>query len=153
MTMFHAASPRGIAASRVTLPVASDLGVPGTYPGHLSISWHPGLTAGSGHAGILPAEFCLSRKALPVIDSIRQFILSSLVAMNYDVDGVGDDTYLGPRGADLESLTLAELAVRVEDEFGVKFSDEEAEELAGKTVGEFCAIVAGRLPAPQAEVR
>jgi len=28
----------------------------------------------------------------------------------------------------------------------VKFSEEEAEELAGKTVGEFCVIVAGRLP-------
>ena len=45
---------------------------------------------------------------------------------------------LGPAGADLESLALAELAVRVEDRFGVKFDDDESEMLAGMTVGEFC---------------
>lgn len=86
-----------------------------------------------------------------MIDSIRQFIFSSLREMNYDTDGIDDDTQLGPRGADLASLSLAELAVRVEDEFGVAFSEEEAEELAGKTVGEFCVIVAERMPAPDAE--
>jgi acyl carrier protein len=80
-------------------------------------------------------------------DSIRQFILDSLQEMNYDVEGIDDDTQLGPRGADLRSLSLAELALRVEDEYGVKFGDDEAEELAGKTVGEFCAIVAERMGA------
>ena len=85
-----------------------------------------------------------------MIDSIRQFIFSSLAEMNYDNDGIDDDTQLGPRGADLASLSLAELAVRVEDEFGVTFSEEEAEELAAKTVGEFCVIVAERVPAPDA---
>jgi acyl carrier protein len=80
-------------------------------------------------------------------DSIRQFIFRSLGEMNYDTEGIDDDSQLGPRGADLASLALVELALRVEDEFSVKFSEEEAEELAGKTVGEFCAIVAERLPA------
>jgi len=80
-------------------------------------------------------------------DSIRQFIFTSLREMNYDTDGIDNDSQLGPRGADLASLALAELALRVEDEFGVKFSEEEAEELAGKTVSEFCVIVAKRLPA------
>ena len=47
---------------------------------------------------------------------MRQFIIDSLRAMNYDVPGIGDDTELGPRGADPESLALAELAIRVEDE-------------------------------------
>jgi acyl carrier protein len=75
---------------------------------------------------------------------IRQFVLDSLQEMNYDVTDIDDDTTLGPAGADLESLALAELAVRVEDRFGVKFSEEEAEELAGMTVGEFCTAVAGR---------
>jgi len=87
-----------------------------------------------------------------MIDSIRQFILISLREMNYDTDGIDDGSQLGPRGADLASLALAELALRVEDEFGVKFSEEEADELAGKTVGEFCAIVAKRLPAAGATV-
>ena len=35
--------------------------------------------------------------------------------------------------------------MRVEDRYGVKFSDEESEELAGMTVGEFCSTVAGRV--------
>jgi acyl carrier protein len=82
-----------------------------------------------------------------MIDSIREFILDSLRDMNYDVEGIGNDTQLGPRGADVESVALAELAIRVEDEYGVKFSEDEAEELAGLTVGEFCATVAGRMPA------
>lgn len=82
-----------------------------------------------------------------MIESIRQFIFSSLREMNYDTEGIDDDTTLGPRGADVASLSLVELAVRVEDEFGVKFGEEEAEELAGKTVGEFCAIVADRAAA------
>lgn len=85
-----------------------------------------------------------------MVEVIRQFIFSSLNDMNYDTEGVGDDTQLGPRGADLASLALAELALRVEDEFGVKFSEEEAEDLAGKTVGEFCVIVAERISVTRA---
>jgi acyl carrier protein len=76
---------------------------------------------------------------------IRQFVVDSLAEMNYDVEGIDDDTMLGPAGADLESLALAELTVRVEDRFGVRFSEDEAEELAGMSVGEFCAAVAERL--------
>ena len=79
-------------------------------------------------------------------DSIRQFVLDSLRAMNYDVAGIGNDTELGPRGADLESLALAELAIRVEDRFAVTFDDGEADELALLTVGEFCELVAARTP-------
>jgi acyl carrier protein len=79
--------------------------------------------------------------------SIQQFILASLQDMNYDTDGIDEGTQLGPRGADVSSLALAELAIRVEDEYGVKFEEDEAEELAGKTVGEFCAIVSGRIAA------
>jgi acyl carrier protein len=77
-------------------------------------------------------------------NSIREFIIDSLRAMNYDVEGIDNDTELGPRGADLESLALAELAIRVEDRFAVKFYEDEAEQLALMTVGEFCEIVAVR---------
>ena len=84
-------------------------------------------------------------------DEIRKFVLESLTAMNYDTSGVDDDTLLGPAGADLESLALAELSVRVEERFGVRFEDEEAEQLANMTVGEFCAAVSSRIqPAPTA---
>ncbi|MFL6162114.1 MAG: acyl carrier protein [Jatrophihabitantaceae bacterium] len=80
-------------------------------------------------------------------DEIRQFVFDSLTAMNYSTEGIDDDTTLGPSGADLQSLALAELAVRVEDEYGVKFSDDESEMLAGMTVGEFTELVASRLQA------
>lgn len=82
-------------------------------------------------------------------DSIQQFVLDSLREMNYDVEGIDANTQLGPRGADLASLSLAELALRVEDEYDVKFDEDEAEELAGQTVGEFCATVAERMTAAQ----
>ena len=76
---------------------------------------------------------------------IRDFVLASLSEMNYDVVGVDDDTPLGPAGADLESLSLAELGVRVEERFGVRFDDDEAELLGTMTVGEFGAAVAARI--------
>lgn len=78
-------------------------------------------------------------------DDIREFVVASLKEMNYDVEGLDDDTTLGPAGLDLESLALADLAVRVEDEFGVKFADDESEQLALMTVGEFTNTVAERV--------
>jgi acyl carrier protein len=78
-------------------------------------------------------------------DEIRGFVVDSLREMNYDVAGVDDDTLLGPAGVDLESLALADLAVRVEDRFGVKFADDESEQLALMSVGEFTAVVADRV--------
>jgi acyl carrier protein len=85
-----------------------------------------------------------------MIDEVRQFVLDSLKDMNYSIEGIDDETTLGPAGADLESLALAELAVRVEDQFGVKFADDEAEQLAGMTVGEFCQTVTPRIPSAPA---
>jgi acyl carrier protein len=78
-------------------------------------------------------------------DEIRNFVLDSLVEMNYSIEDIDEETALGPAGADLESLSLAELAVRVEDRYGVKFDDNEAEMLASMTVGEFCTAVAARI--------
>jgi acyl carrier protein len=80
-----------------------------------------------------------------MIEQIRQFVLDSLTDMNYSIDDIDGDTTLGPSGADLESLALAELAVRTEDRFGVRFGDEERETLAGLTVDEFCHTVAQRI--------
>ncbi|TCC58710.1 acyl carrier protein [Kribbella pittospori] len=78
-------------------------------------------------------------------DEVRAFVIAQLQDMNYDTDGVDDETTLGPAGVDLESLALADLSVRVEDRFGVRFSDDESEQLALMTVGEFTAEVAGRV--------
>jgi|ERR1700729_943259 acyl carrier protein len=116
--------------------------------------WPPGVS--HIRAGLPPSLFfappcriipmvLFTKGLLQVADSIKQFILDTLQEMNYDVEGIDDDSQLGPAGADVSSLALVELAVRVEDEYGVKFSQDEAEELAGKTVGEFCLIVADRM--------
>ena len=78
-------------------------------------------------------------------DEVRAFVIAQLEDMNYDTDGIDDDTTLGPAGVDLESLALADLSVRVEDRYGVRFSDDESEQLALMTVGEFTAEVAGRV--------
>ena len=76
---------------------------------------------------------------------VRQFILDAIEDMNYPMDDVDADTSLGSAGVALESLAVAELAVRVEDTYGVKFGDEEAEEIASMTVAELAdAIVARR---------
>lgn len=80
-----------------------------------------------------------------MIDEIRQFVLDSLTDMNYSIDGIDDDTTLGPAGADVESIALAELVVRVEDHFDVKFDDDESDMLAAMTVGEFCRDVQLRI--------
>ncbi|TDD13010.1 acyl carrier protein [Kribbella turkmenica] len=78
-------------------------------------------------------------------DEVRAFVIAQLEDMNYDTEGIDDDTTLGPAGVDLESLALADLSVRVEDRFGVRFSDDESEQLALMTVGEFTTEVAGRV--------
>ena len=78
-------------------------------------------------------------------DEVRAFVIAQLQDMNYDTEGIDDDTTLGPAGGDLESLALADLSVRVEDRFGVRFSDDESEQLALMTVGEFTSEVAGRV--------
>jgi acyl carrier protein len=84
-------------------------------------------------------------------DDIREFVLRTLKDMNYDVSDVTGDTDLGPTGLDLESLAVAELAVLVEDHFGVAFSDEDAEELALMTLDEFTAEIARRITVPAGE--
>lgn len=81
-------------------------------------------------------------------DEVRQFVIRAIAAMNYDVGGMTGDTGLGRSGLGLESLAVAELAMRVEDEFGVVFSDEDTGKLALMTLGEFAAEVGGRLAVP-----
>jgi len=78
-------------------------------------------------------------------EEVRAFVVSSLKDMNYDVDGVDDATTLGPAGLDLESLALADLLMRVEDQYHLRFAEDESEELALMNVGEFTNAVAARI--------
>ena len=81
-------------------------------------------------------------------EEIKAFAFEALGEMNYDTADLDGDSQLGPAGVDLESLALAELGVRVEERFGIRFDDDELDELATLTVDEFCAAVATRLSAP-----
>jgi acyl carrier protein len=78
-------------------------------------------------------------------DEVRAFVVSSLKDMNYDVEGIDDATTLGPAGLDLESLALADLLMRVEDQYRIRFAEDESEELALMNVGEFTDAVSRRL--------
>jgi acyl carrier protein len=78
-------------------------------------------------------------------DEVREFIVAAVRSMNYDVSDATGDTGLGPAGLDLESLAIAEVAVQVEDMFGVRFSDDDTAELPRMTLGEFAADVVRRM--------
>jgi acyl carrier protein len=78
-------------------------------------------------------------------ERIREFVVTALSGMNYDISEVTGDTDLGPAGLDLESLALADLSVQVEDEFGVVFGTDDMEATALMTLDEFTAEVAKRL--------
>jgi acyl carrier protein len=75
-------------------------------------------------------------------DEIREFVRQSLIIMEVDLADVHDDGVLGPAGADLDSLMLAELVVRVEDQYDLKFTSDEMEMMPALTVREFCDLVA-----------
>ncbi|MEV7213035.1 acyl carrier protein [Kitasatospora cineracea] len=81
---------------------------------------------------------------------INLFIVKSLAEMNYDTSGISDQTPLGPSGLDLESLALAEIAIQVEDEYGVRIDEDETEQLALMTLGELAAEISRRASLTQA---
>lgn len=72
------------------------------------------------------------------------FTIEALREMNFDVDGADAGTVFGPAGVDLDSLAVAQLALRVEDAYGVRFGEEDMEQLAIMTLGEFAAEVSAR---------
>ncbi|MFD7645517.1 acyl carrier protein [Kitasatospora sp. NPDC059795] len=78
-------------------------------------------------------------------EQIRSFVLATLATMNYDVSQVTSETDLGPAGLDLESLALADLAVQVEEKFGIRFELDDMESTALMTIDEFSAEVADRI--------
>lgn len=83
-------------------------------------------------------------------DEVIAFTISALSDMNFDVEDAGPGTVFGPAGIDLDSMAVAELALRTEDAYGVKFSEEELEGLAVKSIGEFAADITARaVAAPQ----
>jgi acyl carrier protein len=83
-------------------------------------------------------------------DDVRTLVLDALIEMRYEVSADDGDMQLGPAGIDLESLTIAELSVRIEDALGVKFHEDEMERVITMTLDEFIAEVATRAAQVQA---
>ncbi|MDP5312602.1 acyl carrier protein [Streptomyces poriferorum] len=78
---------------------------------------------------------------------VEKFIIEALSNMNYDVSEVTGDTPLGPAGLDLESLSVAEVAIQVEDTYGVKFEEDEMETVALLTVAGLVKEIVDRVSA------
>jgi acyl carrier protein len=86
-------------------------------------------------------------------DEVVTFTIDALRQMNFDVEGADADTVFGPAGVDLDSMAVAELALRIEDAYGIKFGEEDLEGLAIMTIGEFGSEVLRRRTAAGAVSR
>jgi acyl carrier protein len=79
------------------------------------------------------------------VEQVRESMITALREMNYDTSQITGATVLGPEGLDLESLAVAELAVRLQDQYGVKLQEEEMFELAGASLDEMAAVIDSRI--------
>jgi acyl carrier protein len=84
-------------------------------------------------------------------EQVIAFTLKSLEEMNLKVEDANLETVIGPSGLDLDSLSVAELAARLEESFGVSFPEDEVEQLAVMTLGDFADSVAQRTVQAQPE--
>lgn len=84
---------------------------------------------------------------------VQTFIIEALKDMNYDVSDVTGETPLGPAGLDLESLSVAEIAIQVEDTYGVKFEEDEMESVALLTVSGLVKEIVERAAASAATAK
>ncbi|MFG1913256.1 acyl carrier protein [Micromonospora sp. NPDC048898] len=73
------------------------------------------------------------------------FLVDALKNMNYDISSVTRETALGANGLELESLAVAEISIQVEDAYGVRFDEDEAERLAMMTVGDLADEITARM--------
>ncbi|GAA1970687.1 acyl carrier protein [Kitasatospora viridis] len=80
-------------------------------------------------------------------DDVYTFLTEVLADMNYDTAAVTPETELGPNGLDMESLAIAEVSIQVEDRYGVKFEEDEAEQLALMNLGQLVEEIVKRAAA------
>ena len=80
-------------------------------------------------------------------DAVRDWVLNTLIGeMNVpiDRDKVTADSPIGTSGIDLESLSLVELTLRLEREYGVKIPDTDIEAIGAMTLGQLAADIVRR---------
>lgn len=78
-------------------------------------------------------------------DEVTAFIIDALSNMNHDMSEVTADSSLGPAGLDLESLSVAEIAVQVEDTYGVRFTEDDMEGLALMSISDLADEIVKRV--------
>ena len=78
-------------------------------------------------------------------DEVTRFIIDALSNMNHDMSEVTADSSLGPAGLDLESLSVAEIAVQVEDTYGVRFTEDDMEGLALMSISDLADEILKRV--------
>lgn len=78
---------------------------------------------------------------------IREFVLTTVTRdMNIlsSADHITNDSAVGAGGLDLDSLSLIELTLRLEERFGVHIPDTDIEPLGAMTLGELIAELVRR---------
>jgi acyl carrier protein len=80
-----------------------------------------------------------------MLAEVRELVLEHLRELNYETSDLTGDVLLGPGGLDMDSLGVAELAVRIEDTYGVRFGNDAIDTFAEVTLDEFVAAVVERL--------
>lgn len=83
-----------------------------------------------------------------VEEQVKTFALRIITErMNYplNLEGIDDDTSLGPAGINLESLAFVELTLHIQSEYDIVIPDEDLNELAGMTVGQFAKNIVARI--------
>ena len=78
-------------------------------------------------------------------DDLDRFLRTSLGQMNFQVDGIGANTPLGPAGLDVDSLARVEIAMRVDDDYGVRLSEEDITSIQELTVGQLLDLLRSRI--------
>ncbi|GAA4681473.1 acyl carrier protein [Phytohabitans rumicis] len=76
-----------------------------------------------------------------MVEEIERSVIEILREMHYEVGEGASEMSLGPDGLELDSLAVAELAVRMEDSHGVKLPDDELEKFAALTLHELAVEV------------
>lgn len=59
-------------------------------------------------------------------EEMRALVVKTLEGMAFPVDDLQDDTVLGPENLGLDSLAFAEIIMQVEEEYDVRFPQEDA---------------------------
>jgi len=86
-----------------------------------------------------------------VADDIRRILVEEAAELRPDVSAVDGGTPLGTGGLEMDSLTIAELAVSVETELGVDLIGMEIDQAKGMTIEQFAQHIRTFLSAGEAK--